>query len=1741
MSGGPRRAESLEERGVVREIQTMTEEDKENGAAATEEVSKMDATPTDAATGAAVAGTPADTADAPAAEPTADASDASESAEDDESSDDEAVGSDGLTRYERERQANIQRNKELMMQLSINKMADKLKPEETDAPKKRGPKGGWKKKRAAMKPSRGSSRIQRLQEERKHTAWKDLHVEKSLKTHPNCFVDLTVQCLGMADASQTFGESRGGDEEDQLLPLGFFAEGEFMNETLYVWVDFEGKHHVMWGESEGARQRHVETEEGGCDTAAGAALCIMRESQRRRLELLGSIPSKGVSKPLGLRVHHSNLPLLDKNAPAPARPGGIMHFDVHRVKPSTYVKKYNPTGRPRGRPRKYPLPGTEALTSSSHGSLFTKPKPKPKPKVEPLPPPRAECAECGRKREDTTRMRPGPGGPGTLCNACGMYWVTQGRARPAGLFEDDYERVVPPGATPLVSLGKQSWAGMLRRPASSAKAEALGAKIAEPASSPAASEEKKTDFDTEIDRLIEEADEEMRDGESEDEDEPVATALDGEVEGNTATEAKPPGEVDSEANATKRESAAPAAPAVPAKPEGARTFFRDAVKCASAGLITPAMVGADDFPQSVSEGGTAPRWCPHLWAGLPPLLGITEDAAYEVKRSPQDSALAKAFAAVADSDPVKDAGADKLDGYPNQAWYAARSAALALAGYGGTAAGMLIGKPAIFPTKFALPQMTRPRVYTESDLDAVTLFGYAETEVQQGLMAQLEKYEQMEEREGAVAAEKQRETDYAEAVANLEAAIFSARNDMRKADARADREARFERAEPRIETVAAAVILCPPLPKVERPSAKGRGGGAAAGGGGDDIEAAGYLTESACVAIDGAEDIPTPLAVTCGEAPPGLWQPGGRPKEERIFVETTGETYSPAGYERLAGMGQAKKWRKSVRVPGADGAHLGDYLAALGARKGETVVGCRVGIWWPLDESFYLGTVEGFIPTTGEHTVRYDDGESEDLLLPMQRVKWLPAGTGRAGAGALLSADAADAAKAADEVDARRKAAEEARRAEERRIEEEHRGILSPEGRYRVNMGAFDVWATRPAQWKMRHSERRKCFEVLEALRCEPDPDDDPDDEDEPPRLLIEPFEKLPGPRELPDYYELIRCPVDCRSIERALRRAPERSYASPWFFACAVELMLTNAQTYNDEDSQIFQEAGFLRRAFHKAMSTRFPGQPLPQSVAVYESCDEPDWVRPPGWAAPVSDADVADERDPFEADRLDVETQRRDEDEERALARAVAEGGAMYGSSEHVANIARRFARPGPGRPPKGPPKPPYVPTGRPVGRPRKYPRPEDEAPPPRTVTVEDAPFDPRKPDAPAFARVAVTATHAKRRRFSGAQLGPAAAAARDALYAAEGASMSLDALVAAVEAAKVPEVVGARRVNAAVLGILRQHTDVFAEALTGDGARFTLNPAAFADEEEEETPAPSRAPSGRAAKRQKSYADSDEEMEEEEEEEEEEEQEEGTGAMTPSKVEKCREILQKARDLKVKGRLLSELFELLPTRKQMPDYYREIANPVDFKSISASLKKAGGYASVWDFLISVELMFSNAQVYNEKDSQIFGDAEAMRKAIRAALEKTFPGHPYPKPMSVYEQDQCAEPAWRPKKKLTVVMSSKKSGKDGPLKVKMQGAARCGKCINCLERSRKQRCLDAQMRDNAREGHEGAQIAVEGKDASGVRIEIYWPPEDIFYKGKIVGFDPRMCAHEIQYDNGDVETMELWRKGEQVKRVEK
>jgi hypothetical protein len=46
------------------------------------------------------------------------------------------------------------------------------------------------------------------------------------------------------------------------------------------------------------------------------------------------------------------------------------------------------------------------------------------------------CHNCAARKEDTLRMRYGPAGPKTLCNACGLFWATQGRPRPANAIDD---------------------------------------------------------------------------------------------------------------------------------------------------------------------------------------------------------------------------------------------------------------------------------------------------------------------------------------------------------------------------------------------------------------------------------------------------------------------------------------------------------------------------------------------------------------------------------------------------------------------------------------------------------------------------------------------------------------------------------------------------------------------------------------------------------------------------------------------------------------------------------------------------------------------------------------------------------------------------------------------------------------------------------------------------------------------------------------------------------------------------------------------------------------------------------------------------------------------------------------------------------------------------------------------------------------------------------------------------------
>ncbi|XP_053600884.1 ATP-dependent helicase brm [Plodia interpunctella] len=83
---------------------------------------------------------------------------------------------------------------------------------------------------------------------------------------------------------------------------------------------------------------------------------------------------------------------------------------------------------------------------------------------------------------------------------------------------------------------------------------------------------------------------------------------------------------------------------------------------------------------------------------------------------------------------------------------------------------------------------------------------------------------------------------------------------------------------------------------------------------------------------------------------------------------------------------------------------------------------------------------------------------------------------------------------------------------------------------------------------------------------------------DENGRVLSEPFMKLPSRRELPDYYDVIKKPLDIKKIMNRIEDGKYNDISDlerDFFTLCA------NAQTYNEEASLIYEDSVRLRNVF--------------------------------------------------------------------------------------------------------------------------------------------------------------------------------------------------------------------------------------------------------------------------------------------------------------------------------------------------------------------------------------------------------------------------------------------------------------------------------------------------------------------------------------------------------------------------------
>ncbi|XP_072506090.1 protein polybromo-1 isoform X31 [Notamacropus eugenii] len=78
---------------------------------------------------------------------------------------------------------------------------------------------------------------------------------------------------------------------------------------------------------------------------------------------------------------------------------------------------------------------------------------------------------------------------------------------------------------------------------------------------------------------------------------------------------------------------------------------------------------------------------------------------------------------------------------------------------------------------------------------------------------------------------------------------------------------------------------------------------------------------------------------------------------------------------------------------------------------------------------------------------------------------------------------------------------------------------------------------------------------------------------------------------------------------------------------------------------------------------------------------------------------------------------------------------------------------------------------------------------------------------------------------------------------------------------------------------------------------------------------------------------------------------------------------------------GRLISELFQKLPSKVQYPDYYAIIKEPIDLKTIAQKIQN-GSYKSIHAMAKDIDLLAKNAKTYNEPGSQVFKDANSIKK---------------------------------------------------------------------------------------------------------------------------------------------------------------
>jgi len=110
-------------------------------------------------------------------------------------------------------------------------------------------------------------------------------------------------------------------------------------------------------------------------------------------------------------------------------------------------------------------------------------------------------------------------------------------------------------------------------------------------------------------------------------------------------------------------------------------------------------------------------------------------------------------------------------------------------------------------------------------------------------------------------------------------------------------------------------------------------------------------------------------------------------------------------------------------------------------------------------------------------------------------------------------------------------------------------------------------------------------------------------------------------------------------------------------------------------------------------------------------------------------------------------------------------------------------------------------------------------------------------------------------------------------------------------------------------------------------------------------------------------------------------------GQAAQNKRIMKKLMEVVINYKD--IEGRMLSEPFMKLPSRKELPDYYKIIRKPLDIKKIMNKIED-DKYEEIDELEQDFLLLCKNAQLYNEEASLIHEDSIVLQSVFTSTRER-------------------------------------------------------------------------------------------------------------------------------------------------------